>query len=78
MGQTCHRFFFFQYLMVFTFGLKGSNLNTTCFIGFKLTLLSCFPIAEYIPADLVNPPENGTDMADQQRKQFGVKFSEHA
>jgi hypothetical protein len=50
------------YLVSVTFLLKGSNLTTIFFTGFKFTSLSCFAIALEIPADLFRVPENLTDI----------------
>jgi hypothetical protein len=50
------------YLVSVTFLLKGSNLTTTFFTGFKFTNRSCLAIALTIPADLFKVPENGTDI----------------
>jgi len=38
-------------------------VKITCLTGFKLTIFNCFPIAEKIPAERDNVPENGIDMA---------------
>ena len=38
-------------------------MKITCLTGFKLTIFNCFPIAEKIPAERDNVPENGIDMA---------------
>jgi hypothetical protein len=50
------------YLVSVTFLLKGSNLTTIFFTGFKFSNRTCFAIALATPADLFKVPENLMDI----------------
>ena len=50
------------YLVSVTFFLKGSNLTSIFFTGFKFINRSCFAIALPMPPDLFKVPENLTDI----------------
>lgn len=50
------------YLVSVTFLLKGSNLTTIFFTGFKFSNRICFAIALATPPDLLNVPENLMDI----------------
>jgi hypothetical protein len=50
------------YLVSVTFLLKGSNLTTIFFTGFKFSNRTCFAIALATPPDLFKVPENPTDI----------------